>query len=507
MPNRGKDQKAVFRQSIPVAIEALDVALGQLATGQMEGGESLRRIANQLQMNSSKFGYTEMAIACETFTQMQDDELVTQGHELVRALHDLLEDRDKPSHQIMIIDSDLDSIQKLDSLLHSRFNCRTIIAQSAADALRKLSDFTPDLILLGLVLPDRDGRSLLVDLKRMDNLEDTQIVVISALDIQMVRSECLLLGADDLLAKPCHENKLFDVVRELLDHASIEAVEETDKEPLPNLQFGVEWLEQHGQVGTVIAFLDVDHFHEVFDNEPFEEAKRILSDVAERIGEKLDDPGLLYGGDVDDFLLIMPGKRIEQVRQHIQGMQQVVSATPFTGANGASYSLTFSAGIAEVNQAGQVEQLLNEGRRALAQAKRKGNGFIHAQGEPDTPPRILLAEDDPMIVKLVQHRLQRAGVEVVAVDNGRAALEKGMSTSFDLIVLDVKMPIYDGFEVTRRLRLESSLKDVPIVLFTALGSEQDVVRGFELGADDYITKPFSPAELLARLLHLIRKRP
>ncbi|MCB2198827.1 response regulator [bacterium] len=507
MLNQGKDQKAVFRKSVPVAIEALDVALRQLSTGNMEAVESLRRIANQLQINSSKFGYNDVAKASAQLASLPDVELTKQGRELVKLLYGLLGDHENPSTHILIIDSDLDSVQKMESLLQNRFHCVITVAHSAHEAMHLLADLTPNLILLGLILPDRDGRSLLVDLKRMKRLEDTQIVMISALDVQVVRSECLLLGADDLLGKPCSEESFLRLMGNIIETTSLEAMEESTNESLPNLQVGIEWLEKNAKVGTLVALLDVDHFHEVFDHEPFEEAERILSEVAARINGQLDEGTTLYGGDIDDFLLILPEGEIEQAKKTIRDLQQVVSSIPFTSVGGASYPLTFSAGLVKVTQPDSTEQVLTEGRHALAQAKRKGDGILHTHGDPDQPPRILLAEDDPMIVKLVQHRLQRAGVEVVAVNNGRDALEKGLSLPFDLIILDVKMPVHDGFEVTRRLRLEPSLKDVPIVLFTSLGSEQDLIRGFELGVDDYITKPFSPAELLARLLHLIRKRP
>lgn len=115
------------------------------------------------------------------------------------------------------------------------------------------------------------------------------------------------------------------------------------------------------------------------------------------------------------------------------------------------------------------------------------------------PIRILLAEDDALTAALIIHRLEREAFEVAHCSNGLDAVEAVATQQFDMIVLDVQMPGIDGFDVLDRIRAMPELSEIPIVLVTAVGSEGDVVRGFALGADDYILKPFSPAELTARV--------
>ncbi|MFI6094719.1 response regulator transcription factor [Lentzea sp. NPDC051213] len=116
--------------------------------------------------------------------------------------------------------------------------------------------------------------------------------------------------------------------------------------------------------------------------------------------------------------------------------------------------------------------------------------------------RILVAEDDPKQSKLLQAYLEREGHSVLATDNGRAALELARARRPDLIVLDVMMPEVDGLDVCRVLRAESS---VPILLLTARSTEADLLLGLDLGADDYVTKPYSPRELTARVRVLLRR--
>jgi DNA-binding response OmpR family regulator len=118
-------------------------------------------------------------------------------------------------------------------------------------------------------------------------------------------------------------------------------------------------------------------------------------------------------------------------------------------------------------------------------------------------PRILLADDEPDIVAPLSYALRRAGYDVDAVGDGEAALEAARMSTYDAVVLDVMMPKLSGTEVCRRLRAESS---VPIIMLTAKDAEVDRVVGLELGADDYVTKPFSVRELVSRVGAVLRRR-
>ncbi len=112
---------------------------------------------------------------------------------------------------------------------------------------------------------------------------------------------------------------------------------------------------------------------------------------------------------------------------------------------------------------------------------------------------ILVAEDQPHIRALIQYKLKNSGYKVVAVGDGQEAMAKALEIKPDLILLDVMMPLMTGFEVLAALRQDTRAKDIPILLVTAQSSEDEVLKGLEMGADDYITKPFSPNELAARV--------
>jgi len=122
-----------------------------------------------------------------------------------------------------------------------------------------------------------------------------------------------------------------------------------------------------------------------------------------------------------------------------------------------------------------------------------------------TSENILVVEDEEDILELVKYNLSREGFQVEGAMTGEDALHKAIKNAPDLIVLDLMLPGVNGLEVCKRLKHDERTKDIPIVMLTAKGEESDVVAGLELGADDYITKPFSPRVLLARLRAVLRR--
>jgi two-component system response regulator RegX3 len=117
--------------------------------------------------------------------------------------------------------------------------------------------------------------------------------------------------------------------------------------------------------------------------------------------------------------------------------------------------------------------------------------------------RLLIAEDEPAILDALAYTLRGEGYEVETVEDGEAALEQALTDDFDLMILDLMLPRLSGTEILRRVRQRSAL---PVIVLTAKGTETDRVLGLEIGADDYVTKPFSMAEVVSRVRALLRRR-
>jgi two-component system, OmpR family, alkaline phosphatase synthesis response regulator PhoP len=120
--------------------------------------------------------------------------------------------------------------------------------------------------------------------------------------------------------------------------------------------------------------------------------------------------------------------------------------------------------------------------------------------------RILVVDDEEDILELIRFHLAREGYQLTLVATGEEALKKAKRETFDLVLLDLMLPGLDGLEVAKALKADARTKSVLIVMLTAKGEDADVVSGLEIGADDYITKPFSPRVLTARVRALLRRR-
>lgn len=118
---------------------------------------------------------------------------------------------------------------------------------------------------------------------------------------------------------------------------------------------------------------------------------------------------------------------------------------------------------------------------------------------------ILVVEDDPDIVELLEYSLEREGYKVLAASDGEKGLSEARRRKPALVLLDLMLPGLDGLSICRALKEDGATKDIPVMMLTAKGEESDVVVGLEFGADDYVRKPFSPRELIARIRAVLRR--
>jgi DNA-binding response OmpR family regulator len=117
--------------------------------------------------------------------------------------------------------------------------------------------------------------------------------------------------------------------------------------------------------------------------------------------------------------------------------------------------------------------------------------------------RILLADDDAVTTRFVSSLLQQSGYEVLTAEDGRQAFQMAVDHHPDLVLADLVMPVQDGYALLRALRAREELSRVPVVILSALDREEDIVRGLEEGADDYVVKPFNARELIVRIRKLL----
>ena len=119
------------------------------------------------------------------------------------------------------------------------------------------------------------------------------------------------------------------------------------------------------------------------------------------------------------------------------------------------------------------------------------------EGAEMTKKKILAVDDEPYVLRVIQMKLSNAGYEVETVTNGIEAWEKIQSAKPDMLITDIAMPGLDGYELTRKVRMEEKSRDLPVLMLTGRGENEDELKGYEAGVNQFLTKPFSPRELLS----------
>jgi len=224
-----------------------------------------------------------------------------------------------------------------------------------------------------------------------------------------------------------------------------------------------------------------------------------LKQAGVAIAEDLGDRGLVARFGAEELVVLFRDADTGEACQRLERVRILLSEA----TDGA---LTIAAGLAAIEGDTKLEDAMDQAGRLLYLALRSTGERVlcDAKAVPLPVVKILLAEDDSLTAKLLIYRLTREpGFEVTHCPDGLDALAKAQEESIDIAILDINMPGMDGFDLLSRLRQMPRYADLPIAMLTALGSERDVVRGLELGANDYIVKPFSPTEVIARVRRLL----
>lgn len=340
-----EDLKRRYREAVAGRVAALEAALAALASEPEEARSSIRRIAHSLRGSGATYGFPEVTAAAARVEDAADEALPADVEPLLAVLRGIA--ATEPGRRRVLVVDDDPEMQLLLRAVLARVGVQVEVAESAGQAQERVRREGFDLVLLDLLLPDADGRTVLLTIRDSAPNLATPVFVLSAKTGQQERTECLALGANGFIEKP-------------------------------------------------------------FDPEAL---------------------------------------------------------------------------AAEI-----VAQLSREAPAA--------------PGQTGARP-ILVVEDDELVASIIKHRLGREGFSVQHYGDGESAVAAIMRGDFGLAIIDVKLPGLDGFELLERLRANPATAQVPAIMLTALGSERDVVRGLELGANDYVVKPFSPIELMARIQRLL----
>ncbi|RMF10234.1 MAG: response regulator [Candidatus Neomarinimicrobiota bacterium] len=509
------DLKQHFLDRLGTHIDALHSAQKAFLSGSDDAVESIRRIAHSLKGSGGTYGFPSVTELAQSVEEAPAEELESA----LRALLDhliSLRTSSRGDKSVILIVEDSPEDQAILQAIFPESDYRVYVAGTAAEAQEILTRHSIHIILLDLILPDSDGRNLLVKFRESPQTVHTPVIILSAKDSPQTKTECFALGANEYFVKPVDAEVLATAVRAKLDQAQkikselrIDALTELPNRAALQEEFlRYKAQSQRHETPLSLAMLDLDHFKQVNDTYGHLIGDQVLQYFSRHLVRSLRKSDFVARWGGEEFVALLHNSTPEGGQGALEKLARRLKEKPFqsTGDAAVTIPITFSAGITEVTATKSINDAISDADELLYLGKHSGRDQILTRKSDikERPRSILVAEDDELTADFILHRLKKSGYEITHYANGAEALKSAQSNTFDLIILDVKMPGMDGFEVLRNLRKDSRNNSVPIIMLTSMGRENDIVKGLDWGANDYMLKPFSATELLARIHRLLK---
>ncbi|MBM7555671.1 response regulator [Halanaerobacter jeridensis] len=417
------------------------------------------------------------------------------------------------SGTILIIDDDVLLLEMLERVLRE-YGYEILITSEAEEGLKILEEEKIDLILLDVILPETNGFTLFKKIREFDFNEP--IIFLSGRNDVDDKVKGLELGADDYITKPFDMKELKARVERVLEkHNNFKnrIIKDQLTDAYTKNYFHERAEEEkerfsRGDKRFSIAFLDLDDFKEINDNYGHLVGDEVLKNFAQFLYDNLRKIDQVYRFGGDEFLVLFPETTAKEAYHVLLRLKNNFNNDDFKSVKlEEDIRINFSSGIAEIKDTdNKIEDLLDKADQALYDVKQedKGRVKIYSQvAEVRQDKEILIVDDEDIIVDLIRTRLNSLGYKINYSNDGRAGIELAAEKKPDLIILDLMMPKINGFEVIRQLKNNNQTHKIKIIILSSKKSDQDINRAFELGADDYLSKPFSLAELENRVKRII----
>ena len=506
-----EDPKPVDLDVLYAQVQALENARKQLEGARPGAGQGVRRLAHALRRYCLHIGLSELATAAAMVER--SDELTGTLDVLIERLHAATARKRVRSVEILVVTAEAADAELLGEALAAPNRVVTTVASRAA-AWRALEERHVAAVFLDIAIAEEDGRDLLLEIRDESRYALLPVILVADEECPGSPVECVALGADSILHRPLRAEEASIVAFTALRRSALLS-SETHRDSLTGLPNRTAFEEdfQQWQVRAArssqpnsLGFLDLDHFKEVNDSFGHDIGDKVLCVTAEIIANTLRESDILARWGGEEFMALFPESTEAQARQALKRALHALRRARIEVRDGEHVSMSFSAGVTQVEPDEALDEAILRADRYLYLAKAAGRNHVLSAGVAKEPPSplILYADDDRSSSLLVVELLSRQGFRVLHFEDGASLLQAAEDATPDLILLDVRMPIMDGYAVLEELRRRPGLADVPVVLITAAGSEAGLVRGFRLGADEYIEKPIAPTTFLARIFRLMK---
>ncbi|WP_049661940.1 diguanylate cyclase [Bacillus sp. FJAT-27231] len=501
--------------------------------------KELYRFLHSLKGTAGSIGLEELAdIAAVKLKQLDEDrekqwsadewkffmaELI--GNHNVIEQEELIETESekKPGSEIvLLIESDIERLTVLRKEMEKK-GWGVLAAMTADKGLSIFLAKHPDLLVIDLDLPKNSGMELLERIKETAGNRLTPIIAISRAKEKEMRMKAYEAGVLDYIEMPTDLDEILMRIQNKMNYRDLmrEVVLIDELTGAFNRKFfNVEVKRQlqllkESSVSFSLAIMDLDHFKKINDTYGHTAGDEVLKEFSFIVRNRIhqDDFFIRFGGE--EFVLLMPECSGEQAKNIIQSIINEFKQQEFVFED-QTVSCSFSAGVVEANYSEERPgELLKKADLALYSSKINGRGKVtyyqdmNPSAEKEKWLRIGIIDDDAVMRQILEDQLRRMSfgnyrTEVRSFREGEAFFKDDWYKQGGkyIILLDGVMPRMDGIEVLQRLRNEFREEDFVIIMLTGRKSEKDVVKGLELGADDYLTKPFSIKELEARVRRL-----
>ncbi|CAM4381723.1 diguanylate cyclase [Paenibacillus tarimensis] len=444
-----------------------------------------------------------------------NEELRMDGDDLSPAVID----KDKPL--VLILDDDITFLMYLKEKLEQ---CGWVVVatRSPDKAISYFHNLNPDCFIIDYFLPETNGLRVMESIQDIIRKQLASTIMVSVDNDRETRLNAFRMGADDFLHKPLDLEELIIKLQRKFEkkrwiNQSLFIDELTGaynrkylSDHYAKLQLEYERSKKHFS----LAVLDLDHFKQINDAHGHLMGDYVLSQFAEYMKANMrpTDVFTRYGGE--EFVLLLDQTGGTEAMQIVERLRKGFERLVFT-SNSERFPVTFSAGVVEYfGEHTEMKDWLSWADQALYIAKRKGrnrsvmadSNSLEMQG---CVLRVAVIDDDPIVRTMLAESLKGLLGQLVNADirtyrGGESFFEDEWHTGGDsyLIVLDGMLQGMDGLEVLERIRRIAEPSRYLVIMLTARGSEEDIERALDLGADDYMTKPFSLEELKSRIIRL-----
>lgn len=433
--------------------------------------------------------------------------------------------RDFASSLIHLIDDDVSMLIVLKDVLEER-GWMVITSTNPENAVNQFFDMQPDCMVSNIDLLDENDLQLLSVFKEYTEKYFIPKILTSSKNDKETRINAYKMGADDFISKPVDIDEFVAKVERHLQRKKIfdQSVLIDELTQVYNRRFLDSSLPRffdefkRTKQPFTLAVADIDHFKNVNDTYGHQIGDRVLLEFAAFLKVNVRSTDIVYRYGGEEFVIIFPRTTSAEAKKRLTDLIELFSREVFKVKDHNSFSVTFSAGLYTVyEETATPASAFKNADMALYKAKNNGRARVETMEASFGPykKKIMYAtiiDDDVVIRTMLNQILQSMDfdhweLDVAVFEDGQTFFQSGRAdhTAEHFLILDGVMPVMDGLEVLQKIKKLPHSDHYKVLMLTGRKSEYDIARALKLGADDYVTKPFSITELQARIQRLLKR--